>query len=153
MGRLGEITRIERTDIDGDKIALLTVDFGGGDVITAPYIPQPQDDGLPIEGDTALVVELEGDRRVHFEEYLARDGAPDEVAGVDLSAAELRKSFDAVVLAMGSEQPRDLPVEGRELDGVHFAMEFLPQQNRVNAGCSHSKRCLSRCSRSNCRLP
>jgi hypothetical protein len=61
MGRLGEITRIERTDIDGDKVALLTVDFGGGDVITAPYIPQPQDDGLPIEGDTALVVELEGD--------------------------------------------------------------------------------------------
>jgi glutamate synthase (NADPH/NADH) small chain len=54
--------------------------------------------------------------------------------GVDLTAAELRKSFDAVVLAMGSEQPRDLPVEGRELDGVHFAMEFLPQQNRRNAG-------------------
>jgi glutamate synthase (NADPH/NADH) small chain len=54
--------------------------------------------------------------------------------GIDLSAAELRKSFDAVVLATGSEQPRDLSVEGRELDGVHFAMEFLPQQNRRNAG-------------------
>jgi len=56
--------------------------------------------------------------------------------GVDLSSAELRRSFDAVVLAMGAEQPRDLPVEGRALDGVHFAMEFLPQQNRRNAGDS-----------------
>ena len=42
--------------------------------------------------------------------------------------------FDAVVLAGGAEQPRDLPVPGRELDGVHFAMEFLPLQNRRVAG-------------------
>jgi len=54
--------------------------------------------------------------------------------GVDFSVADLRERFDAVVLAMGSEQPRDLPVDGRELDGVHFAMDFLPQQNRRNAG-------------------
>ncbi|WP_034385720.1 glutamate synthase subunit beta [Deinococcus sp. YIM 77859] len=47
---------------------------------------------------------------------------------------ELRAEFDAVLLAGGAEQPRDLPVPGRELDGIHFAMEFLPQQNRVNAG-------------------
>jgi glutamate synthase (NADPH/NADH) small chain len=53
--------------------------------------------------------------------------------GVDVSVAELRERFDAIVLTMGSEQPRDLPVEGRELDGVHFAMDFLPQQNRRNA--------------------
>ncbi len=46
----------------------------------------------------------------------------------------LRAEFDAVLLAGGAEVPRDLPVPGRELDGVHFAMEFLPQQNRVNAG-------------------
>ena len=39
-----------------------------------------------------------------------------------------------MLLAGGAEQPRDLPVPGRELDGVHFAMEFLPQQNKVNAG-------------------
>jgi glutamate synthase (NADPH/NADH) small chain len=39
-----------------------------------------------------------------------------------------------VVLAGGAEQPRDLPVPGRELKGVHFAMDFLPQQNKVNAG-------------------
>ncbi|MBW2243211.1 MAG: glutamate synthase subunit beta [Deltaproteobacteria bacterium] len=54
--------------------------------------------------------------------------------GVDLSVAELRKSFDAVLLCLGAEQPRDLPVPGRELVGVHFAMDFLPQQNRRVAG-------------------
>jgi len=54
--------------------------------------------------------------------------------GRELSVAELRKSFDAVLLTTGAERPRDLPVEGRELDGVHFAMEFLTQQNHRGAG-------------------
>jgi len=51
-----------------------------------------------------------------------------------ISAEQLKKEFDAVLLTGGSEQSRDLPVPGRDLDGVHFAMEFLPQQNKVNAG-------------------
>ena len=51
-----------------------------------------------------------------------------------ISAEELKKTFDAIVLAGGAEQPRDLPIPGRELDGVHFAMEFLPLQNRRVAG-------------------
>jgi len=51
-----------------------------------------------------------------------------------ISAEQLTKEFDAVLLTGGSEQSRDLPVPGRELDGIHFAMEFLPQQNKVNAG-------------------
>ncbi len=51
-----------------------------------------------------------------------------------ISAEQLKAEFDAVLLCGGSEQSRDLPVPGRELDGVHFAMEFLPQQNKVNAG-------------------
>ncbi|HYR26650.1 MAG TPA: glutamate synthase subunit beta, partial [Aquabacterium sp.] len=51
-----------------------------------------------------------------------------------VSPEQLKKDFDAVLLAGGSEQSRDLPVPGRDLAGVHFAMEFLPQQNRVNAG-------------------
>jgi glutamate synthase (NADPH) small chain len=51
-----------------------------------------------------------------------------------ISAQELQKQFDAVLLTGGAEQSRDLPVPGRDLDGVHFAMEFLPQQNKVNAG-------------------
>ena len=51
-----------------------------------------------------------------------------------ISAAQLNKEFDAVLLTGGAEQSRDLPVPGRDLDGVHFAMEFLPQQNKLNAG-------------------
>jgi glutamate synthase (NADPH/NADH) small chain len=50
--------------------------------------------------------------------------------GVDLDAATLLLDFDAVILSGGAEKPRDLPIEGRDLSGVHFAMEFLPQQNR-----------------------
>ncbi|HNC70224.1 MAG TPA: glutamate synthase subunit beta, partial [Pseudomonadales bacterium] len=51
-----------------------------------------------------------------------------------IEPARLLADFDAVLLAGGAEQSRDLPLPGRELAGVHFAMEFLPQQNRVNAG-------------------
>ena len=50
--------------------------------------------------------------------------------GRDLSVEELQAQYDAVALAGGAEKPRDLPIPGRELDGIHFAMEFLPQQNR-----------------------
>jgi len=54
--------------------------------------------------------------------------------GVDVSGDELRAGYDAVVLCGGAMKPRDLEVPGRELDGVHFAMEFLTQQNRRVAG-------------------
>ena len=56
------------------------------------------------------------------------------LAKENVAPKELLEAFDAVVLTGGAEQSRDLPVPGRDLDGVHFAMEFLPQQNRVNAG-------------------
>jgi glutamate synthase (NADPH) small chain len=54
--------------------------------------------------------------------------------GVNFAVEELRRRFDAILLAGGSEHPRDLAVPGRELKGIHFAMEFLPQQNRRNEG-------------------
>jgi glutamate synthase (NADPH/NADH) small chain len=54
--------------------------------------------------------------------------------GPQLGAERLRREFDAIVLAMGARVPRDLPIPGRELSGVHFAMEFLKQQNRRVAG-------------------
>jgi glutamate synthase (NADPH/NADH) small chain len=54
--------------------------------------------------------------------------------GENVQAADILKEFDAVVLAAGAELPRDLPVPGRELSGIHYAMEFLTQQNKVNAG-------------------
>lgn len=54
--------------------------------------------------------------------------------GDNVKADDLLAEFDAVLLAAGAEQPRDLPVTGRELDGVHFAMDFLTAQNKVVAG-------------------
>ena len=55
------------------------------------------------------------------------------------SLDDLRREYQAIVLAMGAEQPRDLPVPGRELKGVHFAMDFLTQQNKRNEGDSEDK--------------
>jgi glutamate synthase (NADPH/NADH) small chain len=68
---------------------------------------------------------------------LPAEGAASKVtndATTVVTPAELLAQFDAVLLAGGSEISRDLPVPGRELEGVHFAMEFLPQQNKVVAG-------------------
>jgi glutamate synthase (NADPH) small chain len=56
--------------------------------------------------------------------------------GFDLHADELRRRHDAIVLTIGATKPRDLPVPGRELKGIHFAMDFLPQQNKRNVGDS-----------------
>ena len=54
--------------------------------------------------------------------------------GIDITADEIDREFDAIVLSGGSEVPRDLPVPGREFDGVHYAMDFLTQQNRRVSG-------------------
>jgi glutamate synthase (NADPH/NADH) small chain len=54
--------------------------------------------------------------------------------GVNVAADRLLADYDAVVLSGGAEKPRDLPIPGRELRGIHFAMEFLPQQNRRVSG-------------------
>ncbi len=65
---------------------------------------------------------------------LPQDSKVTNWAKETVSPDRLKQDFDAVLLTGGSEQSRDLPVPGRDLDGVHFAMEFLPQQNKVNAG-------------------
>jgi len=59
---------------------------------------------------------------------------PNSHVGVDISTQELQEKFDAIILCCGSEKPRDLLIEGRDLKGVHFAMDFLPQQNKRNEG-------------------
>ena len=56
--------------------------------------------------------------------------------GVDITGDELKKEFDAIVLACGAEVPRDLPIPGRDLKGIHFAMDFLRQQNKRNQGAT-----------------
>jgi glutamate synthase (NADPH/NADH) small chain len=54
--------------------------------------------------------------------------------GKDITWEGIMEKYDAVCLAIGAMKPRDLAMEGRELDGIHFAMEYLTQQNRVNDG-------------------
>ena len=65
---------------------------------------------------------------------LGKDSKVTNWAKETITPEQLQQDFDAVLLAGGAEQSRDLPVPGRDLAGVHFAMEFLPQQNKVNAG-------------------
>ncbi len=65
---------------------------------------------------------------------LPKDSKVTNDARQTIGADELKAEFDAVLLTGGAEQSRDLPVPGRDLDGVHYAMEFLPQQNRIVAG-------------------
>src|SRR5437660_620896 len=74
------------------------------------------------------------DRRM---EQMAAEGVTFRMGvrvGVDVKGDALRRDFDAIVLSCGATKPRDLPVPGRELQGIHFAMEFLPLQNKVVAG-------------------
>ncbi len=74
------------------------------------------------------------DRRVEQMEGEGVAFHTDVHVGHDLSARTLVDDHDAVLLAGGSKQSRDLPIEGRDLDGIHFAMDFLPQQNRRVSG-------------------
>ena len=74
------------------------------------------------------------DRRLEQIEAEGVEFQPNAHIGVNVPAEDLLKEFDAVLLAAGSEQSRDLKVPGRELKGIHFAMEFLPQQNKRGAG-------------------
>ncbi len=73
------------------------------------------------------------DRRLRIMEAEGIVFKPGTEVGVDVSAGEIR-AFDATVICVGATIPRDLALPGRELDGIHFAMDFLTQQNRLNAG-------------------
>jgi glutamate synthase (NADPH/NADH) small chain len=83
-------------------------------------------DQMKAEGVTFRTSVLVGD--------ISKDSRVTNDAQTIVSPQQLQKDFDAVLLCGGAEQSRDLPVPGRDLDGVHFAMEFLPQQNKVVAG-------------------
>jgi glutamate synthase (NADPH/NADH) small chain len=74
------------------------------------------------------------DRRI---DQMTREGVEfvaNAHVGISIPVSDLRRDFDAVVIAGGAEQPRDLAVPGRELNGIHFAMDFLPQSNKVCEG-------------------
>ena len=74
------------------------------------------------------------DRRMEQMEAEGVEFRVNQNVGENVDPDQLVKDFDAVILAGGAEWPRDLPVPGRELEGVHYAMDFLPQQNKVVAG-------------------
>ncbi|HKK81369.1 MAG TPA: glutamate synthase subunit beta [Prolixibacteraceae bacterium] len=74
------------------------------------------------------------DRRQNLFEAEGIEFVVNTKVGVDISKTELLKKYDAVCIAVGAMQPRDLPVEGRDSQGAHFAMEFLKQQNKVVSG-------------------
>jgi glutamate synthase (NADPH) small chain len=63
--------------------------------------------------------------------------------GVDIPVADLQREFDAIVLAGGATHARDLPIPGRELDGIHQAMEYLPWANKAQEGDLAVTRCRS----------
>lgn len=74
------------------------------------------------------------DRRVDIMKAEGVEFRCNSHVGIDVTVEELMRDYDAICLAMGAEVPRNLNVEGRDLKGVHFALELLQQQNRVNAG-------------------
>jgi glutamate synthase (NADPH/NADH) small chain len=74
------------------------------------------------------------DRRIRLMEQEGIIFRTNSHVGVNISAQHLQDEFDAVVLCGGASAPRDLPIPGRNLKGVHFAMDFLPQQNKRVAG-------------------
>jgi len=93
--------------------------------------------GLLRYGIPDFKMEKEGiDRRV---QQMAAEGV-EFITNSNITDLEvLRKDYDAVVLAMGAEAPRDIPIPGRELKGIHYAMDFLTQQNKRVAGDSEDK--------------
>ena len=74
------------------------------------------------------------DRRITQMEAEGVTFKVNQYVGENVNAADLERDYDAVILAGGAELPRDLPVPGRELDGVHFAMDFLTPNNKMVAG-------------------
>jgi glutamate synthase (NADPH/NADH) small chain len=122
LARAGHaVTVFEKNDTAGGLLRFGIPDFKFDKSHIDRRVEQMKAEGVVFKTNT-LVGQLPKDSKV-------TNWAKDTV-----SPEQLRKEFDAVLLAGGSEQSRDLPVPGRDLAGIHFAMEFLPMQNRVNAG-------------------
>lgn len=115
------VTLFEKNDQVGGLLRFGIPDFKLDKMHINRRIAQLQAEGVIIRTNT-LVGKLPDDSKVT------------NWATQSVTPESLMHNFDAVLLTAGAEQSRDLPVPGRELAGVHFAMEFLPQQNRVNAG-------------------
>jgi len=122
LARVGhDVTLFEKNDRVGGLLRYGIPDFKMEKIHIDRRVEQ-----MTAEGVTFRCGVLVGD--------LPKDSKVTNWATETITPAQLQKDFDAVVLTGGAEQSRDLPVPGRDLSGIHFAMEFLPQQNKVNAG-------------------
>ncbi|MGZ5275349.1 MAG: glutamate synthase subunit beta [Caldimonas sp.] len=122
LARAGhDVTVFEKNDAIGGLLRYGIPDFKMEKTHIDRRVAQMQAEGVVFRVGVR-VGDLAGDERV-------TDWSSESV-----SAEALMAGFDAVLLAAGAERSRDLPVPGRDLAGIHFAMEFLPQQNKVNAG-------------------
>jgi len=121
LGRAGhDVTVFEKSDRIGGLLRYGIPDFKMEKGLIDRRVEQMQAEGVTFR--TSVLIGKDFPAAVS---NMARD---------TIFPEDLANQFDAVVMAGGAEQPRDLPVPGRELKGVHYAMDFLPQQNRVNAG-------------------
>src|SRR3954469_5120819 len=122
LARAGhDVTLFEKNDRVGGLLRYGIPDFKMEKHLIDRRVEQMQAEGVTVRTGV-MIGELPKDSRVI------------NWAKETISPKQLQQDFDAVVLTGGAEQSRDLPVPGRDLDGIHFAMEFLPQQNKVNAG-------------------
>ncbi len=103
-----QVTIYEKNEVVGGLLALGIPDFKLEKSVIERRVKRMREEGVKIK------------TKVHV--------------GKDIALKDLLADFDAIVLAGGAEQPRDIPIEGRQLKGVHFAMDFLTQQNRINQG-------------------
>jgi glutamate synthase (NADPH/NADH) small chain len=122
LARVGhEVTLFEKNDRVGGLLRYGIPDFKMEKSHIDRRVDQLQKEGVTIRTGVLVGEMPEGSKVTNW-------------AKETISPAQLQKDFDAVLLTGGSEQSRDLSVPGRDLAGIHFAMEFLPQQNKVNAG-------------------
>ncbi|MES2244562.1 MAG: glutamate synthase subunit beta [Pseudomonadota bacterium] len=126
LARVGhDVTLFEKNDRIGGLLRYGIPDFKMEKTHIDRRVAQMQAEGVTFR--TGVMVGRAKDA-------LGKDSKVTNWAKETITPEQLKKDFDAIVLSGGAEQSRDLPVPGRELAGIHFAMEFLPQQNKVNAG-------------------
>ena len=122
LARAGhDVTLFEKNDAIGGLLRYGIPDFKMEKIHVDRRVDQMRAEGVVIRTGVLVAAMPDGSKVTNW----ARETMPPD---------RLKADFDAVLLTGGAEQSRDLPVPGRRLDGVHFAMEFLPQQNKVNAG-------------------